>query len=227
MSDSSKILIVEDDEGIGFGLSEALQLEGLAVDWKKNATEGMQAFQSEKYDLIVLDIGLPDGLGTTLCGKMRKKDNRTPIIFLTARTDEETLVRALDMGANDFVKKPFSQRELFARIRAHLGLNRNTKKEGPIPGLVIDQELRQISYHQKQIEINRRQFDLLMYFIKHPDQIITRDQLLEHLGQEGAVFDRTIDSHISQLRKVLKTSSVSKMQIVSVYGIGYRLEIND
>lgn len=227
MNESSKILLVEDDEGIGFGLSEALQLEGLAVDWKKNVTDGAQAFSSEKYNLVILDIGLPDGLGTTLCGKIRKKDARTPIIFLTARTDEETLIKALEMGANDFVKKPFSQRELFARIRAHLGLNRSTVKEGPIPGMIIDQEARTVTYQQKQLELNRRQFDLLMYFLKHQDQIVTRDQVLEYLGQEGAVFDRTIDSHISQLRKVLKSYSISKLQIVSVYGVGYRLEIND
>jgi DNA-binding response OmpR family regulator len=227
MMDSSKILLVEDDEGIGFGLSEALQLEGLAVDWKKNVTDGAQAFQTEKYDLVILDIGLPDGLGTTLCGKIRKKDARTPIIFLTARTDEETLIKALELGANDFVKKPFSQRELFARIRAHLGLNRNTVKEGPIPGMIVDQESRTVSYQQKQLELNRRQFDLLIYFLKHQDQIVTRDQVLEYFGQEGAVFDRTIDSHISQLRKVLKSHSIIKIQIVSIYGIGYRLEIND
>lgn len=222
---NNRILLVEDDPILGLGLSETLKLEGHNVEWLKNISSATLAYAPGKFDLVVLDIGLPDGLGTDLCKTIRGMDQKTPIIFLTAKTDEETVVRGLELGANDFVKKPFSQKELLARIK---GLLRHSTPvvESKIPGLTVSEERREVAYNGKSLDLNRRQFDILKYFLARPDQIVTRDQLIAHLGQDGAIFDRTVDSHLSQLRKSIKASGLESLQIVSVYGVGYRLEIH-
>lgn len=219
-----RILLVEDDPMLGEGLSISLKLEGYELVWKKSIGQGFEAFQSEKIDLCILDIGLPDGQGTDLCKKIREENKDVGIIFLTAKTDEETVVRGLEMGANDFVKKPFSHRELMARVKVVLRSKFSISKELKVGNLIVVPEKRTATYNGDQLTLNRRQFDILCYFITHIDQIITRDQLLSHLNTDGDVFDRTIDSHVSQLRKILKTHEVEEIQITSIYGIGYRLE---
>lgn len=219
-----RILLVEDDPMLGEGLSISLKLENYDVTWKKSVGEGLEAFLTNKFELIILDIGLPDGEGTDLCKKIRDTNRDIGIIFLTAKTDEDTVVRGLELGANDFVKKPFSHRELMARVKAILRAKFPGGKELKVGELTLFPEKRSVSYKTESITVNRRQFDILSYFMTHKDQIITRDQLLSHLNSDGDVFDRTIDSHVSQLRKILKSHNVNEIQITSVYGIGYRLE---
>lgn len=225
MSNSTpRILLVEDDPMLGEGLSISLKLEGYEVTWKKSVTQGFETFQADRFDLTILDIGLPDGQGTDLCKKIRDENKDIGIIFLTAKTDEETVVRGLELGANDFVKKPFSHRELMARIKVVLRSKFPVNKELKAGDLIMIPEKRSVTYKGESLTLNRRQFDILSYFITHADQIITRDQLLTHLNSDGDVFDRTIDSHVSQLRKILKTHEVEEIQIASIYGIGYRFE---
>lgn len=223
--ESKSLLLVEDDPILGEGLIISFKLEGYQVQWAKTLAEGKRFYSEGTYDLIVLDIGLPDGPGTELCRMVRSENQDIGIIFLTAQTDEETVVRGLELGANDFVKKPFSHRELMARVKVLLRPKISPSKEIKIGGLQILPEKRQVLFEGNEITLNRRQFDILSYFATHPDQIITRDQLLSHLDQDGAIFDRTVDSHLSQLRKILKTNSVTGFQITSIYGIGYRLEL--
>jgi DNA-binding response OmpR family regulator len=134
------------------------------------------------------------------------------------------VVRGLELGANDFVKKPFSHRELMARIKVLFRSKFPVNKEIKKGDLTLLPEKRTATYKGESLTLNRRQFDILSYFLSHADQIITREQLLEHLNSDGDVIDRTIDSHVSQLRKILKTHEVEDFQIASVYGIGYRLE---
>jgi DNA-binding response OmpR family regulator len=219
-----RILLVEDDPMLGEGLSISLKLEDYELTWKRSVGQGFEAFQSDKFDLAILDIGLPDGQGTDLCKKIREENKDIGIIFLTAKTDEETVVRGLELGANDFVKKPFSHRELMARIKVILRSKFAISKELKAGSLTLFPEKRSVIYKGDSLTLNRRQFDILSYFLTHQDQIITRDQLLSHLNTDGDVFDRTIDSHVSQLRKILKTHNVEEIQITSIYGIGYRLE---
>jgi DNA-binding response OmpR family regulator len=219
-----KILLVEDDPMLGEGLNISLKLDSYEVVWKKTVTDGLEAFTSEKFDLAILDINLPDGYGTDLCKTIRDVDQEIGIIFLTAKTDEETVVRGLELGANDFVKKPFSHKELMARIKVTLRPKFGISKEIKTGDLSINKEQRMAVYKGTTVNLNRRQFDILCYFISHPNQIITRDQLLGHLNPDGEVFDRTVDSHVSQLRKTLKSHDINKFQIASIYGVGYRLE---
>lgn len=224
-TESKSLLLVEDDPVLGEGLVLSFKLEGYQITWAKTLAEGKKFYSDSAPDLIVLDIGLPDGPGTELCRLVRETNSDVGIIFLTAKTDEETVVKGLELGANDFVKKPFSHRELMARVRVHLRPKVSLTKEIKIGGLLILPEKRQVLFSGEEITVNRRQFDILTYFATHPDQIITRDQLLSHLDQDGAIFDRTVDSHLSQLRKILKTNNVTGFQINSIYGIGYRLEL--
>lgn len=202
-----------------------LKLEGYEVQWGKSVAEGRKLFQKGEFNLVVLDIGLPDEPGTELCKSIRQTNLQVGIIFLTAQTDEETVVKGLELGANDFVKKPFSNRELMARIKVLLRPKIQTSKEIMIGGLAIYPDRRQVMFQGTELSLNRRQYDILAYFVSHTDQIITREQLLSHLDQDGNIFDRTVDSHLSQLRKILKTNSVTGIQINSIYGIGYRLEV--
>ncbi len=219
-----RILLVEDDPMLGEGLSISLKLENYDITWKKSVHQGLEAFQDQKFDLAILDIGLPDGQGTDLCKSIREVNHDIGIIFLTAKTDEETVVRGLELGANDFVKKPFSHRELMARVKVVLRTKFPSSKELKAGELILSPERRSVTYKGENLTVNRRQFDILSYFITHRDQIITRDQLLSHLNSDGDVIDRTIDSHVSQLRKILKSHNVDDIQIASIYGIGYRLE---
>lgn len=222
----SNILLVEDDPILGEGLVISLKLEGHSIFWAKSLAEGKQLYSSGDFQLAVLDIGLPDGPGTELCKFIRESNVEIKVIFLTAQTDEETVVKGLELGANDFVKKPFSHRELMARIKGQLRPAAIVSREIKIGDLIISPEKRMVTFGGNEISVNRRQFDILSYFASHPDQIITREQLLTHLDQDGAIFDRTVDSHLSQLRKILKTNAVTGFQINSVYGIGYRLELH-
>lgn len=219
-----RILLVEDDPMLGEGLSISLKLEGYDIAWKKTFNAGLETFQSEKFDLTILDINLPDGLGTDLCKAIREINQEVGIIFLTAKTDEETVVRGLELGANDFVKKPFSHRELMARVKALLRSKFPVNKELKFGELILSSDKRAAFYKGEAMTLNRRQFDILSYFMIHHDQIITREQLLSHLNTDGDVIDRTIDSHVSQLRKILKSHDVNDLQIASIYGIGYRFE---
>lgn len=224
MKATKRILIVEDDPVLGTGLSVGLKIQGYEIDWAKSYEAALDIYDSGNFDLISLDIGLPDGSGMDLCKIIRKKDKNVPIIFLTAKTDEETLVKGLELGANDFVKKPFSQRELLARIKVLLRTN-SWQSEMNVGGLSVFSDRREIQFNGQTLNLNRRQYDILSYFLSHPDQIITREQLLTFIEQDGVIYDRTIDSHLSQLRKVMKKAGVETVSIAPVYGVGYRLEI--
>lgn len=220
---SKKILLVEDDPVLGTGLATFLKLEKFEVEWATSGQAALELFESQQFDLVSLDIGLPDGPGTDVCKEIRRRSKTVPIIFLTAKTDEETVVRGLEIGANDFVKKPFSQKELLARIKIQLRINAWQAEES-FAGVSIHEERREIHYRGKSLELNRRQFDILSYLLQHADQIVTREQLLIHIGQDGTIYDRTVDSHLSQLRKALAQAGVESFHIAPVYGVGYRLE---
>jgi DNA-binding response OmpR family regulator len=222
---SGKILLVEDDPILGEGLVMTLKLEGHQVDWAQSIKAGKALIETNQYELMIMDIGLPDGEGTELCRWVRQKDSLVSILFLTAKTDEETVVKSLDEGGNDFVKKPFSNKELMARIKSIFRTRNPNSQVLKLGAFSLSMDKREFLYDGRPLGLNRRQFDILSFLITKRDQIVTRDQMLQHLDQEGAIYDRTIDSHLSQLRKILKTEAVGKIQILPVYGVGYRLEI--
>ena len=221
-----KVLLIEDDPGIAKGLAINLELEGFSFLHADTLNKGLTFFSHGNFNLVILDLGLPDGSGFTFLESIRNQKNDTPVIILTAQTDEDSVVKGLEIGANDYMKKPFSNRELIARMKAVLRKPNSSIEEKKIQfeslTILIDQ--RRVWAGDNPIELNRREFDILIYFIERIDKIVTRESLLNLFDKEGEIFDRTIDSHISHLRSKLKKINGITFKISSVYGVGYRLE---
>lgn len=219
------IHLVEDDPILGRSLSVSLETEHYQVDWSQTLADARERIRSRSPDLILLDVNLPDGSGFDFLRDFRKGDGATPVILLTARTDEDSVVEGLGSGANDYVRKPFGTRELLARMttlmKAPSTGSQSLLKYGD---LRIDAEKRVVTFGERIIEMNRREFDILSYFIRHAEAVVTRDSILEAVNKGGEIFDRTIDSHISHLRARLRKGEVTGIQISSIYGVGYRLE---
>ena len=218
------LLLVEDDPVLGRGLMINLQLENYKVDWVQNLKAAVEIWPTKKFDLVILDIGLPDGKGLSLLRQIREEKNRTPVVVLTAQTDENSVVEGLQAGANDYVRKPFGNRELLARLKVALREPSVATAQIRFDALLLDLDQRKVFWNERHIDLNRREFDVLQYFVMHADSVITRESLLQALDKDGEIFDRTIDSHVSHIRTRLKQAGVSDLQISSVYGIGYRLE---
>lgn len=214
-----KILLVEDDPVLATGLALSFELEGYEVVHSPNGKNALSKIEEHRFDLCVLDIGLPDISGLDLCKEIRTILPQTPIIFLTAQTDEDTVVRGLQIGANDFIKKPFSHKELLMRIKVQLR-NNSWSEQKSIHDLEIYPDRREIHFESKALPLNRRQYEILTYLLQNEGKIVEREKLISNED----VSDRSVDSHISQLRKLLSKHKVNQIQINSIYGIGYRLE---
>lgn len=218
------ILLVEDDPILGRGVKVGLEVEGYTVTWAENLASARELFIKQRFDLIILDLGLPDGSGIDFCSWVRETNQYTPVVILTAQTDEDTVVEGFEAGASDYVKKPFGSRELHARIKAHL---KSAPEQGHLlefAGIEISLDERQVSYNGEELVLNRRLFDILAHFVKNAGKVVTRDGLITAIDPNLDIYDRTIDSHLSQLRSKLKKSGVEGVKITSIYGVGYRLE---
>jgi DNA-binding response OmpR family regulator len=222
------ILLVEDDPVLGRGLNVNLELEGYKVQWVKSLHAAADARQDWHFELVILDLGLPDGNGLQLLKQLKTstnaKESTTPVVILTAQTDEDSVVEGLGAGASDYVRKPFGNRELLARIKAVLREPATQGHQLKYENLVISLDQRRVTYGDNDIELSRREFDLLCHFVQRAEAVVTRDALLQALGKDDEIFDRTIDSHVSHLRARLRKVGVQSIQISSVYGVGYRLE---
>lgn len=219
------ILLLEDDPILGKNLKLSLELEGFQVSWAQDIQTAEKIETESSFDLFVLDWNLPDGSGTDFCARIRKKNTLVPILFLTARTDEDSAVKALTLGANDFIRKPFGQAEFFARIRANLKDTHVREEQIRFGDLLVLVSQRRALWNKEPIELNRREFDVLAFLAKKADTVVTREELLAVIDKEGLLFDRTIDSHLSHLRGRLRKAGISQLQIASIYGVGYRLEM--
>ncbi|MBK9040136.1 MAG: response regulator transcription factor [Bdellovibrionales bacterium] len=218
------VLLVEDDPALARGIQVILEIEGYRTFWASNLKSAYEINEGEKLGLVILDLGLADGSGFDFLTKVRESGSRLPIIVLTAKTDEDSIVEGLQRGANDYMKKPFGNRELLARIKAILRepqLRENQFRFGDLL-LLVDQRV--VKYKEKLIEVNRREFDILLFLVQRANTIVNREILLQAMDKDGQIFDRTIDSHISHLRSRFRSANISTIKISSVYGLGYRLE---
>lgn len=222
---SNTLLIVEDDPVLGHSLSITLELEGYEIKLVTSIDEAKNYLSENSPMLAIFDLNLPDGHGLDLCRYCQQENYGFPIVILTAVDDEEVVVRCLEAGARDYVRKPFSTKELTARIRSILRLAPGADEKIRVGELIIDKSERAASFKGVDLGLNRRQFDILAYLGSHNGRIVTRDMLLTHLGREGEIYDRTIDSHISQLRRALKKLEECNISIASIYGVGYRFEV--
>jgi len=222
-----KILIIEDEHDLVKGLRLNLKDEGYEVIWAYDGLNGLLKAQEEIPDLIILDIMLPKIDGLEVCRELRQKDINTPIIMLTAKGEEVDKVVGLEIGADDYMTKPFSIRELLARIKAHL--RREMRVDKGVPDvyrqedLEIDFTVFKIRRRGKESDLTSLEAEILKYFIAHKGDVVKRDVLLDKVwGYEKYPTTRTIDNHILKLRKKVEENPSQPKYILSVYGEGYR-----
>lgn len=219
------ILIVEDEPSIADSLMFVLQGEGFSTTWKSLATEALQQLQQSTVDLVIMDVGLPDITGFEACKQLRKF-SEVPVIFLTARGDELDRVVGLEIGADDYVVKPFSPREVAARVKAILKRVAPRAPQIPLTNIEaefrIDSERLQIFYRSQLLNLTRVEFKLLQTLVEQPQRVFSRDQLLTATGAAAdAGYDRSIDTHIKTLRAKLRTVVPEAEPIQTQRGFGY------
>lgn len=220
------ILIIEDDISILRGLKDNLEYEGFTVETETNGKIGLQLALDTKPDLLLLDIMLPGTNGYEICRKLKKEKPELPIIMITARGSEMDKVSGLDIGADDYVTKPFSIPELMARVRAVLRRIEQTK---PIPDeysfgkVKLDFKKFQASHDNQEIKLSSKEFAIMEYFIQHEGEAIHRHDLLNEVwGFESMPTTRTVDNFILDLRKKLEENPSDPKHIISVRGVGYK-----
>lgn len=224
---SRKILIVEDEPSIADNLKYALGAEGFEPSWVVTAQEALALLENGQYALILLDVGLPDMDGFELARRIRKSFD-TPILFLTARSSEIDRVVGLEIGADDYVVKPFSVRELSARIKAILRrMSKNEVVSSPTKchaDFSLDQDKYLIRYRGVALELSRYEYRLLSVLICRPGRVFTREQLMQKAWQEPEMsLERTVDTHVKTLRHKLKSAGAPDDLICTHRGIGYSL----
>jgi DNA-binding response OmpR family regulator len=223
----SRILIVEDEPAIAFTLENDLEAEGYEIAVVADGVEAVRRALSEPFDLILLDVMLPNKDGFEVCRELRRGGLSTRIIMLTAKTQEAEKILGLDMGADDYVTKPFSPRELRARIRAML---RRTETEAggevySFGRFELDLGRFELRREGKQLEATHTELKLLTAFIRSRGRVLTREHLLEAVWGSGVfVSDRVVDYHIVALRKKIEDDPAVPRHLVSVRGVGYRFD---
>lgn len=225
----SRILVVEDDRAIRDALRRSLTSRGHAVTEARDGMQGLESLLSSDPEVVLLDLGLPDIDGLTLISMMRAA-RHTPILVITAQDDEQTTVRALDAGADDYVVKPFGSEQVEARIRAVLRRSTAASTSAPIEvgELVVDPAARTAELAGRPLELARKEFDLLHLLATRSGEVVTRRELLAEVWhQPYGGSDRTIDVHLSWLRRKLGESAAEPRYLQSVRGVGVRLVAPD
>ncbi len=221
----AQIFLLEDDPILGKAIQLQLELENYTVSWARSLLDARRSFSAApNNDLYLLDVNLPDGDGFSFCKWLRQEGVHTPIIFLTARSDEDSVVQGFTEGANDYIRKPFGHREVLARIKNQLSDNKASLDLIRYAGLTLVKNQQILKSGDSFINLNRREFEILSAFFAQPETIISREQLISVFSAGEEIFDRTVDSHISHIRTRLQKNGVNNIKITSVYGQGYRLE---
>ena len=232
MTRSNTVLVIEDDKNLVDLLSLHLSDIGLQVDSASNGTAGLDMANSGEYDLIILDLMLPGIDGLSICRQVRHRDTYTPILMVTARSDEMDKVLGLELGADDYITKPFSTRELTARVKALIRRvreldtqpgNESLSHEIRVGNLMIDTEKRRVFVGENEVYLTTKEYDLLSILALHPGQAFNREQLLDrvwHYQHEG--YNNTVNSHINRLRAKIELDPSKPVYIRTVWGFGYR-----
>jgi two-component system, OmpR family, response regulator RegX3 len=223
-----KLLLVEDERSIIEGLAITLEAEGFQVVWVKDGLDAIPAFERVRPDLVVLDLMLPGMSGTDICRTLRARSD-VPIIMLTARDAEVDRVVGLELGADDYVTKPFSTRELVARIKAVLRraplVDTVTGDDVPVEasGVRVDRARHEVRADGQLVELPPKEFELLAYLIEHAGRVLTRGQLIAEIWGSDYVGDtKTLDVHIRRLRSRIEQDPTDPVRIQTVRGVGYR-----
>jgi DNA-binding response OmpR family regulator len=218
-----RLLLAEDDEGIREPLTRALRREDYAVDAVADGEEAAIRGVDEEYDLLVLDLGLPNVDGLEVCRRVRAAHPRVPILILTAQTDELDVVEGLDAGADDYVPKPFRLAELLARVRALL--RRAAPAELQARGVRLDPDARRVFTGDDEVALTPKEFDLLELLLANAGTVVRRERLMEQVWDENWFGStKTLDVHMSALRRKLGDDGADPELITTVRGVGFRFE---
>ena len=223
------ILIIEDDVSILRGLKDNLTFEGYRVTTVSDGKEGLQVALEKQFDLLLLDLMLPGLNGYEICRMLKKEKPELPVIMITARGTEMDKIAGLDIGADDYLTKPFSIPELLARIRAVLrrsGKDLDNLDQFSFGNTRLDFQKFQAYVHDKEVKLSSKEFSILKYFIQHEGEVVPRDELLEAVWGHDVIPDtRTVDNFILDLRKKLEETPSNPKHIISVRGVGYRFVV--
>lgn len=228
MSETAEILVVEDNENLRMALVDNLEAEGYRAAGVATGAEARRAF-NRHYDLVVLDVMLPDADGYRLCEELRAEDRDTMVLMLTARTLEDDMVRGFDAGADDYLPKPYRLRELLARVSALL--RRGGRAPAPdricFGDFAFDRRARRVvDVAGHPVELTRKELLVLELFLTNLDRAFTRDEILDRVWGEDVVVDtRTVDNFVSSLKKKLRWREGAAFAIRTIRGIGYRMEL--
>ncbi|PKO17737.1 MAG: DNA-binding response regulator [Chloroflexi bacterium HGW-Chloroflexi-10] len=228
---SYRILLIEDDPGVAASLVDGLERDGFEVIWKANGAEGTQAANNGLVHLVLLDVRLPDGSGFDVCRELRRLGLHQPVIMLTVQKDEMDKVLGLEMGADDYVTKPFSLRELLSRIRAQLRraygefANGNEQQVIVVRDLVVDQNRGQVLRGEQVLSLSPTEFRLFIFLAQQRGRVVTRTQIIEAVWGYAPDLEseRAVNVHIRRLREKVEIDPSSPVLILTVPGIGYRL----
>jgi len=230
----ARILIVEDEPSMRMGLSDNLSFDGYEVDAAADGEEGLSLALERSYDLIILDIMLPKTSGFDVCKGIRKEDSSTPILMLSAKGEEIDKVLGLELGADDYMSKPFGLRELMARIKAILRRSQQPSErsqgngEVQIGRLKVDFKAFKAFQEEEEVKLSHKAFQLLEYLYQHKNLVVSRDDLLQNVWDyEQMPTTRTVDNFIVKLRQVVEEAPASPSIILTVHGIGYKLIATD
>jgi two-component system catabolic regulation response regulator CreB len=221
-----RILVVEDEPAIADTIVYALATDGFEPDWCGTGADALKAVRLRGPALAILDIGLPDTNGFDLFRQLRELDPALPAIFLTARSSEVDRVVGLELGADDYMAKPFSPRELVARVRSVLRRTQRAAASSPASAGVfsIDDEKKSIRFRGRPLELSRTEYRLLKVLVERPGRVFSRDELMERAWDDpAAAFDRTVDAHVKALRAKLREVDATVDPISTHRGMGYSL----
>ena len=225
MAEKQNILIIEDEPGISETVTVALSREGFETFCASTGADGRARLAAGPVDLVILDIGLPDMSGLDLMKAIRSA-SAVPVLILTARSDEIDRVLGLELGADDYIVKPFSPRELAARVKAVLRRSAAPAMNGPAGTgpFLVDDERRRITYRGALLELSRYEFDILRLLLRRPGWVFTREKIMEMVWMEpDESYERTVDTHIKTIRAKLRAVDPGDDPIVTHRGIGYAL----
>ncbi len=223
------VMVIEDDAAIIEGLSAALRSEGYAVETESDGRRGLTRALDGRADLLIVDVMLPGMSGMEIVKHLRDGGRTQPIILLTAKGDEDDRVLGLELGADDYVTKPFSVRELMARVRAALRRSGATRRALParftFGNVVVDFKRQRVTKRDAPVEMSAREFRILAYFIEHAGELLTRERLLNDIwGYDVFPTTRTVDNHVARLRKKIEDTPDTPRHLITVRGAGYVFE---
>jgi two-component system, OmpR family, alkaline phosphatase synthesis response regulator PhoP len=220
-----KILVVEDDRATRKALQQLFESEGFSVTIAQNGAEGLAAFRAARPNFVILDLALPQLGGQDVCRQIRKESEEVPILILTGSSDEVSRVLLLELGADDYVTKPFSPKELLARVRAVLRRARRSPAVEQLyfDDVTVDFARMEATRGSRAVALTPQEFKLLKYFAQHPQRVLSRDQLLSDVwGYNSYPSTRTVDSHILTLRQKLERDPGAPAHFITVHNAGYK-----